>query len=235
MKDRHQSATSLERLQGMTWLSRSRNMVTHPSLISLSWTIDWAFISIRLAFIASVMNGQTTDILRDQTCLLERKKGRKKKRRPSGCDSHRYPEPLRVESEHRQGNRSNTIMTRWLIRPEWFHQLLICCVQIVQICVVILYVIIWKCLRFATVSWNVFMLCFCQMCLNWNIIAAWIVFTVFSHELLCTPRWCSGRGLRRALTPWVECILGPTCSGSGDVMHFGYWKITVTVVLIECW
>lgn len=71
MKDRHQSAASLERLEGMTWLSRSRNMVTHPPLISLSWPIDQTFISIRPAFIAAVMNGQTTDILQDQTCLLD--------------------------------------------------------------------------------------------------------------------------------------------------------------------
>lgn len=74
MKDRHQSATSLEKLEGMTWLSRSRNIVTHPSLISLSWPIDQTFISIRLAFIAAVMNSQTTDILQEQTCLLDRKK-----------------------------------------------------------------------------------------------------------------------------------------------------------------
>merc|ERR1711980_38175 len=67
MKDRHQSAMSPGRLRGMTWLSRRRNIVTHPSLISLSWPIDWAFISISWAFIAAVMNGQTTDILPDQT------------------------------------------------------------------------------------------------------------------------------------------------------------------------
>lgn len=65
MKDRHQSAMSPERLQGMTWLSRSRNMVTHPPLISLSWPIDWAFISISLAFIAAGMNSQATDILQN--------------------------------------------------------------------------------------------------------------------------------------------------------------------------
>lgn len=86
MKDRHQSATSLEKLEGMTWLSRSRNMVTHPSLISLSWPIDQTFISIRLAFIASVMNSQTTDILHHQTCLLDREK----KRWQSVCDSRRW-------------------------------------------------------------------------------------------------------------------------------------------------
>lgn len=50
MKDRHQSAMSLETLRGMTWLSRRRNMVTHPSLISLSCPIDWSFISISLSW-----------------------------------------------------------------------------------------------------------------------------------------------------------------------------------------
>lgn len=64
MKDRHQSATSLETLRGMTRLSRRRNTVTHPPLSSLSWSIDWAFISIRLALTAAVMNGQTADIIR---------------------------------------------------------------------------------------------------------------------------------------------------------------------------
>lgn len=64
MKDRHQSATSLETLRGMTRVSRRRNTVTHPPLSSLSWSIDWAFISIRLALTAAVMNGQTADIIR---------------------------------------------------------------------------------------------------------------------------------------------------------------------------
>lgn len=30
MKDKHQTATPLSGLQDMTWLSRSRNIVTHP-------------------------------------------------------------------------------------------------------------------------------------------------------------------------------------------------------------
>lgn len=72
-------------------------MVTHPSLISLSWPIDWAFISISLAFIAAVKKGQTTDILRDQTCLLDRKKN-KKKTRQNSCDSHWHPECLKEKS-----------------------------------------------------------------------------------------------------------------------------------------
>lgn len=64
MKDRHQSATSLGTPRGMTRVSRRRNTVTHPPLSSLSWSIDWAFISVRLALTAAVMNGQTADIIR---------------------------------------------------------------------------------------------------------------------------------------------------------------------------
>lgn len=68
MKDRHQSAVSPETLRGTTCLSRRRNMVTHPSLISLSWPIDWAFISISPALIAAIMNGQAKGTLRKQNC-----------------------------------------------------------------------------------------------------------------------------------------------------------------------
>lgn len=79
MKDRHQSAASLEMLLGMTCLSRRRNMVTHPSLISLSWPIDWAFISISPALIAAIMNGQAKGTLRKQNCEGNKNNNKKNK------------------------------------------------------------------------------------------------------------------------------------------------------------
>lgn len=76
MKDRHQSASSLEALRNTTWLSRRRNMVTHRAPISISWPIDLNFISISLAFIAAVMNGRTTHTLRPSGSLRKKKAGK---------------------------------------------------------------------------------------------------------------------------------------------------------------
>ena len=148
MKDRHQSATSLERLRGMTWLSRSRNMVTHPALISPSQRIDWTFAYIHLPGFHCRSNEQSdhryTSEPNYSSSFFRVEDGK------SGSKSGRYSEPLTVEGRDLPGGVKKGLMTVVLIYRHMQSSSLTASARITsRTCLVH-----WNMVQFQPISWN---------------------------------------------------------------------------------